>query len=128
MRLTVFFLCVVCMTVAGCATSRPEVNYASVRVQNNADVRVSWISIGKKPYKSDFGILGNKGAEMGAVVPVSFSKAFPIYWREGSYEHGVDKYYELDLSALKGSHRLTIFYNGNDLWGARSGDGTTDNP
>ena len=126
MRLMTFFLCVVCITVAGCVTSSHEVNYASVRLQNNADVKISWVSIGRKPYKSDFGILGSKGAEKGAVIPVSFSKAVPIYWREGSYEHGVDKYYELDLSALKGSQRLTIFYNGNDAWGARPGDGTTE--
>jgi hypothetical protein len=107
-------------------TSMPEIDYASVRLQNNADVKVSWVSIGKKPYKSDFGILGNKGAEMGAVVPICFSKAFPIRWREGSYEHGVDKYCELDLRPLRGNTRLTIYYKGNDVWGARPGDDTTD--
>lgn len=115
-----------CLLIAGCLTSKPDIDYASVRLQNNADVRVSWVTIGKKPYKSDFGILGSKGADKGAVVPVCYSKTFPISWREGSYEHGIDKYYELDLSALKGSQRLTIFYNGNDVWGARPGDGTSE--
>ena len=128
MKVATFILYVACMGFTGCVTFKPVVNYASVRLQNNADVKVSWISIGKKPFKSDFGILGSKGAEKGAVVPVCYSKAFPISWREDSYENGVDKYYELDLSSLKGSQRLTIFYNGNGVWSAMPGDGTDDSP
>lgn len=111
--------------LAGCAhqgTLAPS--HASVRIQNNANVKVSWVSIGKKPYKSDFGILGSKGADKGAVVPVSYAKNFPIQWREGPYETGIDRYSEIDLSEMKGISRITIFYQGNGTWEVKAGDGT----
>lgn len=116
-----FWLCVVtvCVSVAGCRLI-PQTNedYVSVTMQNQSANRITGVSIGAGESCSRFGLLGSRGAGKGAVVPISFVSNFPIQWEEGADEQ--KKNAQVDLSSLVGSLYITLTYQGNGMWVAKS--------
>lgn len=106
--------------VVGCSSlSSVEYCHVSVRLQNDANVDIGWVSIGQDVHKSDFGVLGGKGARKTALVPVSFMKDFPINWEEENDQVGKGKLTKIDLRHLAGCNYITLTYQGNGVWIAK---------
>jgi hypothetical protein len=112
--------------LAGCLHLSPvDYCYVSVRLQNDANIDVAWVSIGPEgpnAHKSEFGVLGNRGAGATALVPLCFIKDFPITWEEGDDEAGKGRQTKVDLSGFKGCSSITLSYQGNGVWTAKRGD------
>lgn len=125
-RINVLLLIFLLAVLAGCLRLSPvDYCYVSVRLQNDANVDVAWVSIGPEgpdAHKSEFGVLGNKGAGKTALVPLCFINDFPVTWEEGDDEAGKGRQAKVDLSGLKGCRSITLSYQGNGVWMAKRGD------
>lgn len=106
----------------GC-THLPEtmLTYLEVRLENNADVKISSVAIGKGAQCSDVGLLGSKGAGATAVVPVEFVRDYPVIWEEAF--DGKERQAVIDLRQFEGvkNRAITVRYKGNGQWEAELG-------
>jgi len=102
-------------SVAGCLhTFQREEFYVSVTLRNQSDITITGVAIGAGKSCSRFGILGNKGAGKGAVVPVYFVSDFPVQWEEGANDEKHQA--TVDIKGLVGSNYITLTYQGNGVW------------
>ncbi len=109
-------------SVIGC-THLPEarLTYLEVRLENDADVKVSSVAIGKGDQCSEFGLLGSKGAGATAVVSVEYIREFPVKWEENCDDK--ERQATVDLRKFEGvkNRAITLRYKGNGQWEAELG-------
>jgi len=122
MKLNLILMLALLASFFGC-THLPEtmLTYLEVRLENNADVKISSVAIGKGDECSDFGLLGSKGAGATAVVPVEFIRDFSVKWEENFDDK--EREATVDLRQFEGvkNRAITVRYKGHGQWEAELG-------